>query len=60
MREASPRLVFLVHRESEGEARFQGGISIVVGSAAQEELGTGRYPVRFPPRAERGSATKKQ
>ena len=40
-RGASPGLVFPVHGKSEGEARFQGGISIVVGSAARGWEGGG-------------------
>ncbi len=49
---ASPGLAFLVHRTSEGEAIFQGEISIVVAGAARGEVGTGRYPVRSPPRSD--------
>ncbi len=50
-RGASPGLVFLVLRKSEREARAQGGISIVVGGTPRGEVGTKRYPVRFPAHA---------
>ena len=47
-----PRALFPVHRKSEGRGCGQGGISLVVGGAAEEEVGAGRCPVRFPPRAD--------
>ncbi len=34
------------------EAIFQGGISPMAGDTARREVGTGRYLVRFPPRAD--------
>ena len=57
-RTARPGPVFPVHRKPLRRRGLRGGISIVVGPAARGRVGTGRYPVRFPPRAECGFRRK--